>query len=217
MDYYHILGLPRTAGHQQIKAAYRRLALQYHPDRNPAPAAEEIFKKVSDAYSVLSDQEQRSIYDRAGCNPGAAVCAAGVQRFDAHTLFQQLFGPALPRYEHSFDMFWDCGAVPRPQTCTLTGLHQHTDLNGRTGQIVRFDDDRQRYTVSIGRKYVSIQPNNVILHQGTVVRLRGLRQASQLNGQRGRVVAFENSTRHYVLNLLDLHTPIQVHQQHVRV
>ena len=66
-DYYEILGVSREAGEADLKKAYRKLALEYHPDRNPDdPAAEEHFKGVSEAYSVLSDAEKRRTYDRFG-------------------------------------------------------------------------------------------------------------------------------------------------------
>ncbi|HOD28508.1 MAG TPA: DnaJ C-terminal domain-containing protein [Syntrophales bacterium] len=66
-DYYKILGLEKSAGPEEIKKAYRKLALKYHPDRNPNnKAAEEKFKQVSEAYAVLSDSEKRQQYDQFG-------------------------------------------------------------------------------------------------------------------------------------------------------
>lgn len=66
-DYYEVLGVAREAGDGEVKAAYRKLALQYHPDRNPDnPNAEEMFKEASEAYSVLSDAQKRAAYDRFG-------------------------------------------------------------------------------------------------------------------------------------------------------
>ena len=66
-DYYKVLGVERTADASEIKKAYRRLAMKYHPDRNPDDAqAEERFKKVSEAYAVLSDDSKRKQYDTFG-------------------------------------------------------------------------------------------------------------------------------------------------------
>src|SRR5512139_1889768 len=65
-DYYEVLGIPRTASKDQIKDTYRKLAMQYHPDRNKAPEAEEKFKEISEAYAVLSDDQKRQQYDTLG-------------------------------------------------------------------------------------------------------------------------------------------------------
>lgn len=66
-DYYEILGVSRTASAEEIKKAYRKLALKYHPDRNPgSKEAEEKFKEAAEAYSVLADQEKRAAYDHYG-------------------------------------------------------------------------------------------------------------------------------------------------------
>ena len=65
-DYYEVLGVPRTAGADELQAAYRRLARANHPDINKDPAAEERFKEINEAYHVLADPETRSRYDRFG-------------------------------------------------------------------------------------------------------------------------------------------------------
>jgi molecular chaperone DnaJ len=66
-DYYEVLGIPRTASVDDIKKAYRKLAVKYHPDKNPGDAdAEEKFKEAAEAYGVLSDEEKRARYDRYG-------------------------------------------------------------------------------------------------------------------------------------------------------
>jgi molecular chaperone DnaJ len=66
LDYYDVLNVPREASKDDIKSAYRKLALQYHPDRNKSPQAEEKFKEISEAYAVLSDEEKRRQYDQFG-------------------------------------------------------------------------------------------------------------------------------------------------------
>ena len=77
-DYYEILGVEREATDQQIKSAYRKLALKYHPDRNPGDhKAEESFKEAAEAYSVLADREKRSLYDRFGHAGVSGVGAGG--------------------------------------------------------------------------------------------------------------------------------------------
>jgi molecular chaperone DnaJ len=65
-DYYEVLGVTKNASKDEIKDAYRKLAMQYHPDRNKAPDAEEKFKEISEAYAVLSDDEKRQQYDVLG-------------------------------------------------------------------------------------------------------------------------------------------------------
>ena len=66
-DYYQTLGIDRQAGNDDIKKAYRKLAMKYHPDRNPGDKrAEQKFKEVNEAYEVLKDDEKRAAYNRFG-------------------------------------------------------------------------------------------------------------------------------------------------------
>ena len=96
-DYYEVLGVSREATDQELKSAYRKQALKYHPDRNPGDhAAEEKFKQASEAYQVLSDADKRAAYDRyghAGLSGGGGFnggpFAGGV---DIGDIFGDLFG-----------------------------------------------------------------------------------------------------------------------------
>jgi molecular chaperone DnaJ len=101
-DYYEILGVQRGATDQEIKSAYRKLALQYHPDRNPNnPDAEEKFKECSEAYAVLADSEKREMYNRFGhAGVGAGVPGGG---FDA-SVFQD-FGDIFGEFFGFGDLF----------------------------------------------------------------------------------------------------------------
>ena len=66
-DYYQILGVDKKAGEKEIKQAYRKLAMKYHPDRNPGDKqAEEKFKEINEAYQILSDKQKRQQYDTFG-------------------------------------------------------------------------------------------------------------------------------------------------------
>jgi molecular chaperone DnaJ len=93
-DYYEVLGVGREASEQELKSAYRKLAMQHHPDRNPDnPEAEERFKEASEAYSVLSDAQKRAAYDRYGHSglQGAAGSGGGFNP-DAFADFSDILG-----------------------------------------------------------------------------------------------------------------------------
>jgi molecular chaperone DnaJ len=92
-DYYEVLEVPRTASEQEIKSAYRKLALRHHPDRNPGnKGAEEKFKEAAEAYAVLADPQKRSLYDRFG-HAGVSASAGAGAGFDP-TIFAD-FGDVL--------------------------------------------------------------------------------------------------------------------------
>ncbi len=90
-DYYEVLGVPRTASNDDIKSAYRKMAMKYHPDRNPGDKkAEDSFKEAAEAYEVLSDQQKRSRYDQMGhaANDfGNSAGGAGFEGMDMDDIF----------------------------------------------------------------------------------------------------------------------------------
>jgi molecular chaperone DnaJ len=123
-DYYEVLGVGRSASEQEIKSAYRRLALQHHPDRNPEnqDAASEKFKELTEAYGVLADPEKRAAYDRFG---HAGVSAGGGWSPDFSSSifsdFEDIFGDLF-----GFgDVF---GRSTRPRTRATRGDDLRYDL-----------------------------------------------------------------------------------------
>jgi len=118
-DYYKILGIARTATEDEIKKAYRKLALKFHPDKNKAPGAEEQFKLVAEAYEILSDKNKRTIFDqygeeglKAGGGSGGGQHHPNSQNFtysfhgDPRATFAQFFGTSDP-----FASFFNIGGL----------------------------------------------------------------------------------------------------------
>ncbi|XP_013113931.1 dnaJ protein homolog 1 isoform X1 [Stomoxys calcitrans] len=112
-DYYKTLGIPKTATDEEIKKAYRKLALRYHPDKNKAANAEEKFKEVAEAYEVLSDKNKREVYDKygedglksGGRSNGTSSNNTFTYQFhgDPRATFAQFFGSSNP-FASFFDM-----------------------------------------------------------------------------------------------------------------
>jgi DnaJ-class molecular chaperone len=113
-DYYAILGVPRDADAAALKKAYRKLAMKWHPDKNPdnVAQAQAKFQEISEAYDVLSDDEKRRVYDQfgedglkagSGGGPGGYSFRSG----NADEIFRRFFGDA-----GSFDSFFSMGDMP---------------------------------------------------------------------------------------------------------
>lgn len=112
-DYYDVLGISRTATAEEVKKAYRKKALQYHPDKNPGNAdAEKHFKEISEAYEVLSDDKKRQLYDRHG-KAGLQGAPGGMHEFssmdEALRTFMGAFGMGGGGGESMFDSFFGGG------------------------------------------------------------------------------------------------------------
>lgn len=143
-DYYKILGVERKAGEDEIKKAYRKLALQYHPDRNPGnPQAEEKFKEINEAYQVLGDQEKRARYDQLGESytswqqrggrPGnfnwdewftQAPSGPGAYRVEVGDLNEIFGGAGMGGFSEFFTRIF--GGMPNVQTVYQTGSRPRT-------------------------------------------------------------------------------------------
>ena len=176
-DYYEILGVNRNATPQEIKKAYRKLAVRYHPDKNPGDkTAEEKFKEASNAYSVLSDTEKRRVYDTRGHAGVHGMGFEGYATMDdifAHLNLDDIFGRAgLGGFGDAF------GDVFGPQ--------RHPP------QYARGRDLRMNLTISFAdailgsQKEVSVQGKNITLKipagikGGQTLRIRGQGQAISL-------------------------------------
>lgn len=116
-DYYKILGVSKTASAQEIKSAYRKLALQYHPDKNKTKEAEEKFKEVTKAYEVLGDEQKRKTYDQFGAaafEQGAAGGAYGGNPFSGFGGFGGQQGPFSYTYTSNGQGFEGFGGFTDP-------------------------------------------------------------------------------------------------------
>ena len=118
-DYYEILGIDRNANEDEIKATYRKLALKYHPDRNPGDKeAEEMFKEAAEAYEVLQDPEKRSIYNQYGHEGLQGTGFSGFRGFD----------DIFASFGDIFDEFFGLGGRRRSRTAARRGADLRYDL-----------------------------------------------------------------------------------------
>jgi molecular chaperone DnaJ len=124
-DYYQILGIDQTASRDQIKQAYRHLALKYHPDRNHEPDAEEKFREIAEAYAVLSDEVKRREHDTTGHSGISQRRSADDLMRDFH--FGDFFGGRFDDSSHIFGDF--LGRNPQPEFQRTRGIDLHYDLD----------------------------------------------------------------------------------------
>ena len=182
-DYYEVLGVNRNASPDEIKRAYRKVALQYHPDKNPGDeTAEEKFKEASNAYDVLSDPEKRKIYNVRG---HAGVHNAGFQGYtnfeDIFTNFGDIFGREV--FGNFGDVFGDVFSRENP-----TGFGTQRRGNLRTRLTIPFEESilgaEKRIQVNDRTLTIRIPPG---IKDGQSLRLAGQGDLT-VNGQRGSLI-----------------------------
>ncbi len=114
-DYYEVLGVNKNATPDEIKAAYKKLAIKYHPDRNPGnKQAEESFKEAAEAYDVLHDEQKRARYDQFGHEglngAGGSYAAGGMNMDDIFSMFGDIFGGHMGGFGGPFGGFSSSGS-----------------------------------------------------------------------------------------------------------
>ncbi len=205
-DYYEILGVDRKAPSEEIKKAYRKLAVKYHPDKNPGDkTAEERFKEASNAYSVLSDPEKRRMYDTRG---HAGVEGMGFEGFtnmdDIFANFNDIFGRTA--YGGFGDAFGDVFGPQRQTTRRYRGRDHHINVS------ISFAD-----AINGTQKEVSIRGKNINfkippgIKDGQTLRVRG--QGESIGaGESGDLLVKILIEAHPTLSRdgLDLVTDVQV-------
>jgi len=181
-DYYEILGLAKGAGADDIKKAYRKVAMQYHPDRNPGDkVAEEKFKEAAEAYEVLSDADKRTQYDRyghAGLNSRGGFGGGGMNMDDIFSQFGDIFGDDL------FGSFFGGrrgGGAPRSRGVRGSNLRVKIKLN--------YEEIARGVTKNIKvKKYVSCHTCN-----GSGAKDKGSVQTCSTCGGSGQVRRVSNT------------------------
>jgi DnaJ-class molecular chaperone len=203
-DYYGILGIPRKASDAEVKKAYRRLAMQYHPDRNPGKEkwANDKFKEINEAYGVLGDPQKRAQYDQFGTvgNVGDIFGSPFTT-----TTFQEMmkdFGGAGLRFDFLDDVFGDFlkGRGSSFSFGSFGGRPGKVVFEARPGQGIDLDEilgqarrpQEVRYELAVSQKEASRGVTKILKRKGkklevkipagvktgTVVKLRNGRQIS---------------------------------------
>lgn len=193
-DYYKVLGVDRSAKQDEIKKAYRKLAVKYHPDKNPGDkAAEEKFKEISEAYQVLGNEESRKKYDELGANwkqyENMGYGGHGYQGFEG---FQGFGGSGFSDF---FDMFFggqgggfdfgDIGGFGSRRTRTRTMKGQ--DLNVSIDMTLREAYYGTQRLINVGDETIkiSIKPG---VKSGQTLRVKGKGGRGVNGGENGDIL-----------------------------
>ena len=224
-DYYTILGVSRGADTKSIKKAYHRLAVKYHPDKNKDASAANIFKKINEAYGILSDANKRRTYNQFGKDAINQEMNMG-EGFDmpqAHDIYNQFFaGTRSPDdplshffkqnsfggQQMRFQFHRRTQQHPRPRRCSMnefkiprgiriliTRLKASTELNGESGIVLDYSSLKKRYMVSVNNTQVYLKSENIQQIHG--VKIINLEKNINLNGKSGKIIGFDKTTNRY--------------------
>mmetsp|Transcript_6967 Transcript_6967/g.25656 ORF Transcript_6967/g.25656 Transcript_6967/m.25656 type:complete len:347 (-) Transcript_6967:2130-3170(-) len=220
-DFYKILGVDKSADEKEISKAYKKAAIKWHPDKNQdkKELAEQNFKKVSEAYEVLSDPEKRQVYDNYGKEglqggaPGAggAPFGPGMSSERAHDIFRMFFGGGDP-FGDSFGgmqsgthrvyvngqpgmsgMGSMNGIPPEMADMLFSGMGGGVGMNGMGG-MASMGSMRRSRSGRHGQRHDTI-PN------GSTVKIHGLQSAAQNNGRSGKVIGFDGAKERYLVEV----------------
>lgn len=208
-DYYEILGVDRSVSESDLKKAFKRLAIKYHPDKNPGnKEAEEKFKEAAEAYEVLSDQAKRQTYDQFGHQGvNSNFGQSGFQNVDINDIFNNIFGDEI--FGDIFgDIFGRAGTRRPPRGRNIQMAYEMTLEEAVFGKDVeiRLPNSNKKVSVNI--------PAGV--DTGNKIRLSGEGEPSQYGGENGDLFIVVQVSKHELLeregNHLYCEVPIRVDQ-----
>ena len=191
-DYYEILGVDRSVSESDLKKAFKRLAIKYHPDKNPGnKEAEEKFKEAAEAYEVLSDQAKRQTYDQFGHQGvNSNFGQSGFQNVDINDIFNNIFGDEI--FGDIFGDIFGRGGTRRPPRGRNIQMAYEMTLEeavfGKDVEII-LPNSNKKVSVNI--------PAGV--DTGNKIRLSGEGEPSQYGGENGDLFIVVQVSKHELL------------------